>query len=166
MGTLSKALGSCGGYIAGRRELVQYLKYTAPGFVYSVGISPPSAAAALEALRVLAAEPHRVRRLRKRAAGFVRLAKERGLDVGRCQGAPIVPIHVGDSAACLKLWQALVDRGILAQAILPPAVPAASSRLRFFVTAIHSPQQIREAVEVVAQEWERMTSQSLPAAAS
>ncbi len=60
MGTLSKALASCGGYIAGRRELVQYLKYTAPGFVYSVGISPPNAAAALESLRVLEAEPWRV----------------------------------------------------------------------------------------------------------
>ncbi len=166
MGTLSKALASCGGYIAGRRELVQYLKYTAPGFVYSVGISPPNAAAALEALRVLEAEPRRVQTLHQRAASFVRLAKQRGLDVGRCQDTPVVPILVGDAAACLRLWQALVERGILSQPILPPAVPAASSRLRFFVTATHSAQQIREAVKIVADEYHRLTSQPMPAAAS
>jgi 7-keto-8-aminopelargonate synthetase-like enzyme/acyl-CoA synthetase (AMP-forming)/AMP-acid ligase II/acyl carrier protein len=165
MGTLSKSLASCGGYIAGRRELVQYLKYTAPGFVYSVGISPPNAAAALEALRVLAAEPRRVQTLRRRAATFVRMAKERGLDVGRCQGTPVVPIVVGDAARCLQLWQALVERGVLSQPILPPAVPEASSRLRFFITCTHSPRQIREAVSVLADEVRRLASTPIPAAA-
>ena len=64
MGTLSKSLASCGGYIAGSDELIEYLKYTAPGFVYSVGISPPNAATALAALEVLQREPQRVARLR------------------------------------------------------------------------------------------------------
>jgi 7-keto-8-aminopelargonate synthetase-like enzyme len=165
MGTLSKALASCGGYIAGRRELVQYLKYTAPGFVYSVGISPANAAAALEALRVLEAEPRRVEVLRQRAKSFVRLAKQGGLDVGLCEYTPVVPIHVADAAGCLRLWQGLMDRGVLAQPILPPAVPAASSRLRFFVTATHSMHQIRQAVEAVADELRELASRPLPAAA-
>jgi len=65
MGTLSKALASCGGYIAGSRALVQYLKYTTPGFLYSVGLSPADAAAALAAVRLLHAEPERVARLRR-----------------------------------------------------------------------------------------------------
>ena len=82
MGTLSKSLASCGGYIAGSAELVEYLKYTAPGFVYSVGLSPPNAAAALAALTVLQREPQRVARLRELAALFLKLARERGLDTG------------------------------------------------------------------------------------
>jgi 8-amino-7-oxononanoate synthase len=166
MGTLSKALASCGGYIAGRRELVQYLKYTAPGFVYSVGISPANAAAALEALRLLEAEPRRLQTLRERARSFLSLAERRGLDVGSCEDAPVVPIRVGDPARCLRLWRALVDRGILAQPILPPAVPAASSRLRFFVTATHSAQQVREAVSILVEEFGKSARDILPAAAS
>ncbi|MGH7048591.1 MAG: aminotransferase class I/II-fold pyridoxal phosphate-dependent enzyme, partial [Stellaceae bacterium] len=82
MGTLSKTLVSCGGYIAGSAELVDYLKLAAPGFVFSVGITPPAAAAALAALELLLAEPERVRRLNDRAALFLALAREGGLDVG------------------------------------------------------------------------------------
>ena len=75
MGTLSKSLGSCGGHIAGCREVVETLKYTAPGFVYSVGLSPPNAAAALAALRLLEDAPQRVQRLQTRARVVPSLAK-------------------------------------------------------------------------------------------
>ncbi len=95
MGTLSKSLASCGGYIAGSTELVEYLKYTAPGFVYSVGLSPPNAAAALAALTVLRREPQRVARLRELATLFLKLARERGLDTGSAAGTPVVPVIVG-----------------------------------------------------------------------
>ena len=71
MGTLSKSFGSCGGYIAGCRELVEYLKYTAPGFVYSVGMPPSNAAAALASLRLLEAEPERVARLQANSRLFL-----------------------------------------------------------------------------------------------
>ncbi len=75
MGTLSKSFGSCGGYIAGTKALVEYLKYTSPGFVYSVGLSPPNAAAALASIRLLEAEPERVARLRHRSRLFLELAR-------------------------------------------------------------------------------------------
>src|SRR3954453_19173571 len=91
MGTLSKSLVSCGGYIAGRKDLIEYLKRTAPGFVFSVGMAPPSAAAALAALEILEREPERVHRLNERAALFLRLAGEAGLDVGGSVGAALVP---------------------------------------------------------------------------
>src|SRR5206468_2904954 len=68
MGTMSKSLASCGGYVAGSKALVQYLKYTVPGFVYSVGMSPANTAAALEALRQIRAHPEKVQRLRERSA--------------------------------------------------------------------------------------------------
>lgn len=156
MGTLSKSLASCGGYIAGSTELVEYLKYTAPGFVYSVGLSPPSAAAALAALTVLQREPRRVTRLRELATLFLQLARERGLDTGLTAGTPVVPVIVGSSVKALRLSRALFDRGINVQPILPPAVPARSSRLRFFITTNHSEAQIRASVNAVADELAKL----------
>ena len=156
MGTLSKSLASSGGYIAGSTELVEYLKYTAPGFVYSVGLSPPSAAAALAALTILQREPRRVTRLRELATLFLQLTRERGLDTGLTAGTPVVPVIVGSSVKALRLSRALFDRGINVQPILPPAVPARSARLRFFITTNHSEAQIRASVAAVADELAKL----------
>jgi 8-amino-7-oxononanoate synthase len=152
MGTLSKSLASCGGFIAGSTELVEYLKYTAPGFVYSVGLPPPSAAASLAALTVLQREPRRVARLRELATLFLTLARERGLDTGLAAGTPVVPVIVGSSVKALRLSHALFDRGINVQPILYPAVPDRSARLRFFITTNHSEAHIRATVGAVADE--------------
>jgi len=108
MGTLSKSLVSCGGYIAGRQPLIDYLKRMAPGFVFSVGMTPPNAAAALAAVDILEHEPERVRRLNDRSALFLRLAREGGLDVGGSVGAAIVPIITGSSIGAARLSQAAV----------------------------------------------------------
>jgi 8-amino-7-oxononanoate synthase len=82
MGTLSKSFASCGGYIAGSRALIEYLKYSAPGFVYSVGMPPPNVAAALAAIRLLRQEPQRVTRLHELSGLFLMLAREKGLNTG------------------------------------------------------------------------------------
>jgi 8-amino-7-oxononanoate synthase len=156
MGTLSKSLASCGGYIAGSAELVEYLKYTAPGFVYSVGMSPPNAAAALAALTVLGREPQRVVRLRERAALFLKMARERGLDTGSAGGTPVVPVIVGSSVKSLRLARALFERGINVHPILHPAVAEHSARLRFFITTNHSQEQIRATVLAMADELARL----------
>ncbi len=159
MGTLSKTLVSCGGYIAGRRDLVDYLKLIAPGFVFSVGIAPSAAAAALAALDLLQSEPERVRRLNDRAALFLRLVREGGLDVGGSIGASIVPVITGSSIRAGRLAQALFRRGINVQPILYPAVPERAARLRFFLTAAHSEEQIRETVAVLLEESRQVTSE-------
>jgi 8-amino-7-oxononanoate synthase len=152
MGTLSKSLGSCGGYIAGSKHVVQYLKYTAPGFVYSVGISPANAAAALASIERLAAEPERLDTLRHRARLFLRLAKSRGLNTGMSSDSPIIPIILGDSICCMRLSAALRLHGINVQPIIHPAVEEREARLRFFITSSHSEEQIRYAVRTVAEE--------------
>jgi 8-amino-7-oxononanoate synthase len=152
MGTLSKSLVSCGGYIAGRKELIDYLKHMAPGFVFSVGMAPPTAAAALAALEILEQEPERVRRLNERGALFLRLARDGGLNVGGSIGSAIVPVITGSSIRAGKLAQALFRRGLNVQPILYPAVPERSARLRFFLTAAHTEEQIREAVQIVIEE--------------
>jgi 8-amino-7-oxononanoate synthase len=159
MGTLSKSLVSCGGYIAGSRDLVDFLKVAAPGFVFSVGMAPPAAAAALAALELLEREPERVRRLNDRAALFLRLVREGGLDVGSSIGASIVPIVTGSSIRAGRLAQALFDRGVNVQPILYPAVPERAARLRFFATASHTEEQIRDTVDILLEESRRVASE-------
>ena len=158
MGTLSKSLGSCGGYIAGCQEVVEYLKYTAPGFVYSVGLSPPNAASALASLRLLEAQPERVARLQANARRFLQLAKARGLNTGLSKHSPVVPVIVGNSRQALLLSRRLFERGINVQPILYPAVEEKAARLRFFITAAHSEEQIANAVDAVAEEIAKLAT--------
>jgi 8-amino-7-oxononanoate synthase len=146
MGTLSKTLASCGGYIAGEKALTEILKYTAPGFVYSVGLPPPMTAAALAAVRVLEAEPERVARLHRNGALFIDEAREAGLDTGNSLGLGILPVMVGTSIRVGKATQRLFDRGINVSPIFSPGVPINASRLRFFVTSEHTADEIRTTV--------------------
>lgn len=163
MGTLSKSFGSCGGYISGCQALVEYLRYTAPGFVYSAGLSPPNAAAALASLRLLEREPQRVRRLQQRARLFLTLAKERGLNTGLSQDSPVVPVILGNSLHCVQLSRAMLARGVNVQPILHPAVEESAARLRFFLTSLHTESQIRYTVETLAEELEKIDPQYLRA---
>jgi 8-amino-7-oxononanoate synthase len=156
MGTISKSLGSCGGYIAGAREFVEYLKYTLPGFVFATGISPAATAAALAALEVLEAQPERVARLRENSRLFLALARQRGFNTGTSRDTPVVPIIVGNSVRCLRLSQAMLARGVNVAPILHPAVEESASRLRFFITSLHTAQQIRYTMEMLAEVWEEI----------
>lgn len=152
MGTLSKTFGSCGGYIAGCKAVVEYLKYTAPGFVYSVGLSPPNAAAALASLKLLKQEPFRVERLRDRSRLFLQLCHERRLNTGMSRDSAVIPVILGNSAHCLRLSRAMLERGVNVQPILYPAVEERAARLRFFITSLHTQQQIQTTVAVLAEE--------------
>ena len=165
MGTLSKTLVSCGGYIAGRGDLIEYLKRTAPGFVFSVGMAPPAAAAALAAIDILEREPERVRRLNQRAQLFLDLARKGCLDIGGSIGAAIVPVITGSSIKAAKLAQALFARGINVQPILYPAVPERAARLRFFLTADHSEEQVRQAAAIVIEEHRAVAAERTDLAA-
>jgi 7-keto-8-aminopelargonate synthetase-like enzyme len=152
MGTLSKALGSCGGYIAGSKTLVRWLKYTVPGFVYSVGLPPAAAGASLGALRLLQRQPERVAKLLANARLFLQLAKDAGLDTGPSGGSAIVPIILGNSMNSLRLSRALFARGISVQPILYPAVEERAARLRFFITSSHTPDQVRRTIAALQEE--------------
>jgi 8-amino-7-oxononanoate synthase len=147
MGTLSKAFASCGGYIAGRRELVAYLRHTAPGFVYSVGLAPPMAGAALKSLQLLEAQPERVERLRSRTRLFFELANAAGLDTGAASpDSAVIPIMLGEPRYAAWLARHLLDQGVLALPIGFPAVPRNRTRLRFFLSSSHSEDDIRHTI--------------------
>lgn len=152
MGTLSKALAACGGFVAGSRALCDMLRFSAPGFLYSVGMSPPLAAAAHAALGIMLEEPWRVAALQARGREFLRLAREAGVATGLSQGCAVVPAITESSVRAARLSQALFARGINVQPILYPAVPEGSARLRFFVSCLHTEEQIASAVRALAEE--------------
>lgn len=156
MGTVSKALGSFGGFIASRPEVIDYLRYTIPGFVFAAGLPAADVAAALESVRILEKEPERVEKLANNSKLFLSLAREAGLDTGPSQDSPIVPVITGDSIKALRLSEALYLAGINAQPILHPAVEEDRARVRFFISAAHSEDQIRRAIQVVAESWEKI----------
>ena len=151
MGTLSKSFGSCGGYIAGCSELIELLKYTAPGFVFSVGLSPANTAAALASLDRMRAEPWRVRALQDRSRLFLDEARKRGLNTGDSGDTPVIPVITGNSLHALMLSHKLFQDGINVQPILYPAVEETAARLRFFINCTHTEEQIRYTVERAAE---------------
>ncbi len=156
MGTLSKSLASCGGYLAGSAELIDYLRFTLPGFVYSVGLSPANAAAGGAALEILAQHPELPRQLQARSEFFRGLCRERGIDIGDSAGSAVVPCLTGASDRALRLADALSRRGINVQPIFHPAVEEGRARLRFFLTAEHTEEQLAITADAVAAEIARL----------
>ena len=146
MGTLSKGLGACGGYLAGSAALIQYLRYHVPGFVFSVGISPPVAAAALAALRLLRKDASRVKALQKNISYFVNAAQKANLNICLAGQTAIVPILVGDEADAFRLSEMLFERGISVPPAVYPAVPVGKARLRFCITSNHKEVQMDQAI--------------------
>ena len=143
MGTLSKSFASCGGYIAGCSELIQYLKYTAPGFVFSVGMSPANTASALAAIALLKAEPERAIKLQSKAKFCLSLAKSKGFNTGKSADSPIIPIIVGEPNKAVRLSQLLQQEGINVNPMVYPSVAYDAARLRFFITCLHTEAQIQ-----------------------
>lgn len=164
MGTLSKTFSACGGYIAGSRALCDYLRLSAPGFVFSVGLSPALAAATLASCRLLNDEPERVERLHRNGARFLEKAKQAGLDTGPSAGLAIVPVMVGSSIGAVSLSNRLLERGINALPIIFPAVAERAARLRFFITSEHTFEQIDRTVEIVTEELAAVKSTASPLA--
>ena len=140
---MSKSLASCGGYIAGSAKLIELLKYTNSGFVYSVGMSPPNAASALAALRELVRRPELVAQLHARAKLFLELCRDRGIDTGMSNGSAVVPCIISDSVRCMLVANSLAEVGINVQPIVYPAVEEHVARLRFFISAKHTEAQLR-----------------------
>lgn len=164
MGTLSKTLASCGGYVCGSAALVEYLKYKAPGFVFSVGLSAPAAAGAEAAARAMLAEPERVAKLRANGLLFRDAARAAGLDVGLSEGFAVTPVIIGDSPRAAVVADKLYKAGVNALPIIFPAVPEKQARIRFFLTADHEPEHIERAVAATAEAVDAVKDADLFAA--
>jgi 8-amino-7-oxononanoate synthase len=145
MGTLSKALGSYGGYLAASEPVVELLKSRARGLVYSTGLPPAAVGAALKALEILEAEPERAARPLELASRF---AKAAGLPAAQ---SAIVPLVTGDADLALRFSALLREEGFLAAPIRPPTVPEGGSRLRFTFSAAHAEEDVDRLGEVTAR---------------
>lgn len=138
MGTFSKAFAGSGGFIAGEKALVEHLKYAAPGFVYSVGMAPPMAAASLAAIKIMLSEPERLVQLRINSQQFLDMMSSSGIGTGFAHGRAVVPAIVGSSLEAVKLSRLFFEAGINVQPIIYPAVEEKAARLRFFISSSHS----------------------------
>ncbi len=150
VGTLGKALGSYGAFVACDREMADYLLNAARTLIFSTAPPPPAVAAALAALTLLEHRPQLVERLRTNANTLRHELQRHGFDVGvgRTQ---ILPIVVGDSTLALQMCEAALERGVFAQAIRPPTVPPMSSCLRLSVMAAHRTEELRDAAQLLAE---------------
>jgi len=151
MGTLSKGLGTCGGYLAGKKALIEFLRYSLPGFVFSVGLSPALTAATLESIRIIKKDNSLVKKLQENINYFVSKSKENGFNLCMAKESPIVPILVGKDADAFALSQALFEKGIFVPPAVYPAVPANKSRLRFCLTSCHNKDQINQALDTLKE---------------
>jgi 8-amino-7-oxononanoate synthase len=150
VGTLGKALGSYGAYVCADEEMVRYLINTARSLIFSTAPGPPAVAGALAALELLQERPHRVERLRSAALTLRRALALEGFPVAE-QEMQIVPLLVGDEHAAMRLCKEALERGVFAQAIRPPTVPAGTSRLRLATMASHTAEELKLAARTLGE---------------
>lgn len=150
MGTLSKTIPSVGGYIAGPKELIDFLRHSARAYIFSAALPPAQAAAAKAAFEVILDEPWRVEKLRANADQFIGGLKKRGFDTLFTETA-IVPVLCGDDETAYRMTRDAQHRGLFVLPVVSPAVPPGLARLRATVTAAHEPEDIEQAMDIIAE---------------
>jgi 8-amino-7-oxononanoate synthase len=154
MGTLSKALGGYGGFVACSGDMRRWLIHKARSFIYSTALPPAMVGAALGALQCLRNNPEMGFQLLEHSAKFRVRLRELGLDTGSSE-SQIIPVMVGDNERAVRLHRRLVEWGILAVAIRPPTVPRGSARLRLSVSLEHTPEILNRVAGVIAEAAQR-----------
>jgi len=149
VGTLSKAIGVLGGYVAGTRSLVEFLYHRARPFLFSTSHPPAVAAACIAAIDVLMEEPQIIERLWENTRFFQSGLKQLGFNTGASEG-PITPVIIGDGALAMTLSDRLFESGVFAQGIAAPTVPAGKARVRTIVTATHTREELQFALDTFA----------------
>ncbi|MCS7225313.1 MAG: aminotransferase class I/II-fold pyridoxal phosphate-dependent enzyme, partial [Armatimonadetes bacterium] len=149
VGTLSKAFGVVGGYVAGGKELGDYLRQRGRPFLFSSAVTPADVAACIAAVDALLASEDRVQKLWENARFFQGRLKEMGLNIGRTQ-TPITPLILGEAQLAQEFSRRLFEAGVFAQAIGYPTVPKGAARIRMMLSAVHSRQDLEFALSVIA----------------
>jgi glycine C-acetyltransferase/8-amino-7-oxononanoate synthase len=150
VGTLGKALGSYGAFVAADERIARYLLNAARTFIFSTALPPPAVAGALAALELLIEQPQRVHKLEVNGAALRDALQSEGFGIGESR-TQIVPLIVGDADSAMRVCEAALARGVFAQAIRPPTVPPGTSRLRLAVMASHRVEELREAAGTLAR---------------
>jgi len=146
VGTFSKSLASLGGYVAGSKEMINFLKHTARSMIFSASTPPSATASALAALRIIQREPERLEALWKNTAYMVNALQELGFEMGASE-TPIIPIYIRDNFLTFKFTQRLFEEGIFVNPVVSPAVKSDSSLIRMSIMATHTKEQLDTALE-------------------
>lgn len=149
MGTFSKSLASLGGYMAAKREVVDYVRHTSRPFIFSAAVTPASTRTALEALRILKAEPERPAKLLKITRCMRDRLQEYNLPIGEDNIIPIIPIYTYSKLRTLVAVKMLYDRGVYVNPVLPPAAPEGECMIRTSYMATHTKEILVEAAEII-----------------
>jgi 8-amino-7-oxononanoate synthase len=149
IGTLSKTFASCGGFVCAQRSVLDWMRFTLPGFVYSVGLPPVIAAAAYAALELIVAEPERTAALQMNARRFLKKARAACLATGSAAGHGIVPVLFPDMRSTIEGSDFLLKRGIYAPPIVQVGVPKGLPRIRFFISARHNSEDIDRTISAL-----------------
>ncbi len=155
MGTLSKTIPAVGGYVAARREIVQYLRHTGRAYIFSAALPPAIAAAANEAFKVILDEPWRIEKLNQNSSQFIQGLKGAGFDTLFTETA-IVPIVCGDDETAFRMTASCQNQDVFVLPVVSPAVPPGLSRLRATITAAHDTEEIAHAMEVIIDAGHRL----------
>ena len=150
MGTFSKSLASLGGYVAGKKEVIEYIKHTSRPYIFSASITPASVSTALTALNILKSEPERVKRLNDISDYMRKCLKERGVNIIESR-TPIIPIYTYDDEKTFLACKMLLENGVYVNPVVSPATPVGKSLLRTSYTANHTKEIIDEAVEKIVK---------------
>ena len=150
MGTFSKSLASLGGFIAGDRNVIHYLKHFSRSLIFSASIPPASAAAALAALDILRREPDRIRALWDNTRYMASCLVSMGYDLGKSE-TPILPVFIRNDMDTFRYTSELMRKGMFVNPVVSPAVPADASLIRVSLMATHTREQIDRAVELIGQ---------------
>ena len=150
MGTFSKSLASLGGYVAGKKEVIEYIKHTSRPYIFSASITPASVSSALAALNILKSEPERVKRLNDISDYMRKRLKENGVNIIESK-TPIIPIYTYDDEKTFLACKMLLDRGVYVNPVVSPATPVGKSLLRTSYTANHTKEIIDEAVDKIVE---------------
>lgn len=149
IGTLSKTFASCGGFICGKQGIIDWMRFTLPGFVYSVGLSPVITASAMAALDIVQSEPWRIAKLAHNAEFFRDTMRAAGLDTGPAIGRAVVPVLFMSDRETMMASQHLLDNGVYVPPVVRIGVPKDQPRLRFFISAAHREDDIRMVADML-----------------
>ena len=150
VGTLSKAIACEGGFVAGKKQLIEFLKNKSRSFIFTTAMSPAMAAGALRNLRFLESHPERVQQLQENVKFFCEALQREGLNVPQSPSA-IIPVIIGDEAAALNASAKLLERGYVIPAIRYPTVAKGQARLRASLMATHTHEELERAAKAIAQ---------------
>lgn len=145
MGTLSKSVASEGGYVAGSKDLINYLRNSARSFIYSTALAPAAIAVSIKALEIIEQDEERRNNLLEMSHWFQNELRKAGFNVAETQ-TPIIPIMIGSADKAVEFNKCLLEEGIYVPAIRPPSVPEGTSRLRVSLMATHTKQDLEEAL--------------------